>query len=110
MFKVTQPGSFADQDLEMIAHQLNTQLGGVMQRVTTPRTPMSQTGGAQSKLNYQKSYAYAKENIKAAMREPNYWPAGMKHPSEYRKFYMADDLSFCGFSKNLNGVVDPQKR
>ena len=106
MFKITQPGSHAEQDLEIIAHQLNAQLGGVMQCLSVPKSPLL-IPGSRSAMTHQKSYEYTKENIKAALREPNYWPAGMKHPSEYRKFYMANDLSFCGFSKDIKGVIDP---
>ena len=44
-------------------------------------------------------YAEAKTNILKAIRSKEYWPDGMKHPREYRKFYMADDFSHCGFTR-----------
>ena len=109
MFKVTQPGSHAEQDLEQIAHQLNAQLNGVMETLATPKSQVT-AQGSRSAISHQKSYNYAKQSIKAAIAHPNYWPEGMKHPSEYRKFYMANDLSFCGFSKDIKGVIEPSNK
>lgn len=43
-------------------------------------------------------YAEARKQIQEAISEKDYWPEGMRHPAEYRKFYMAEDLSFCGFT------------
>lgn len=36
------------------------------------------------------------ENIKSKQ----YWPNGMTHPDQYRVFYWAPDMSFCGFAAN----------
>ena len=32
------------------------------------------------------------------IKQKDYWPDGMEHPSNYKGFYWTDDLAFCGFA------------
>ena len=38
--------------------------------------------------------------IESDLKQPSYWPKGLTLPSNYRKFYIASDLSYCGFAHN----------
>ena len=42
------------------------------------------------------------------IRNQNYWPEQIRHPSEYRKFFVAEDQTYCGFALNLAEVA-PEK-
>lgn len=34
------------------------------------------------------------------MKQKSYWPDGLTMVGEFRKFYVANDLSYCGFAQN----------
>lgn len=47
-----------------------------------------------------RKYNATKKSIVDNMNSKQYWPKGMTHPDEYRVFYWAPDMSFCGFAAN----------
>ncbi|CDW80018.1 UNKNOWN [Stylonychia lemnae] len=48
------------------------------------------------------SYNFKKNLIVQNIKSKDYWPESIKHPNQYREFYWAPDLSFCGFATNNN--------
>lgn len=43
--------------------------------------------------------------LRDRIRNQGYWPEQLKHPSEYRRFFVAEDLTFCGFALNMAEVA-----
>lgn len=50
-----------------------------------------------SRKSEQNTYKKTRHNIQKNLSEKDYWPQGIRHPRDFRKFYMANDLKFCGF-------------
>ena len=63
------------------------------------RTPQS-LAAADSSRRYITKRRIIQENLKAK----NYCPEGITHPNNYRKFYVAQDLSYCGFAQNESEI------
>lgn len=63
------------------------------------RTPQN-LAAADSSRRYITKRRIIQENLKAK----NYWPEGITHPNNYRKFYVAQDLSYCGFAQNESEI------
>jgi hypothetical protein len=91
LFRGTQPGSTLNSDLDNIVEKLNAGLGPLLATV-------QETGS--SKNESAKRYLEAKSQIRKDIKQRDYWPEGMTHPNEFRKFYLADDMSYCGFGTN----------
>ncbi len=85
LFKGTQPGSTLNSDLDNIVEKLNAGLGPLLATVQ------------ENKNESAKRYLEAKSQIRKEIKRQDYWPEGMTHPNKFRKFYLADDMSYCGF-------------
>jgi hypothetical protein len=46
-----------------------------------------------------KRYVSRRRILENNLKSKNYWPDGITHPNNYRKFYVANDLSYCGFAQ-----------
>ena len=57
-----------------------------------------------NKQDPQKMYNSTKEMLLDRIRNRGYWPEQIRHPSEFRKFFIAKDLTYCGFALNLAEV------
>lgn len=51
-----------------------------------------------------KLYEAKKCEILNQLSKRDYWPEGMTIPKDYKKFYVANDLSFCGFAKDEHEI------
>lgn len=53
-----------------------------------------------AKNDSESKYFERRHLIESDLKQPSYWPKGLTLPSDYRKFYIASDLSYCGFAHN----------
>lgn len=56
-------------------------------------------GGANNRESA-KRYSNTRRVLKENLKLKDYWPEGITHPSQYRRFYAANDLSYCGFARS----------
>ena len=64
---------------------------------------MNHSGNAGA-YNSSKRYTEKRRIIQQNIKQKNYWPEGITHPKKFRKFYVAQDLSYCGFAQNENEI------
>jgi len=44
------------------------------------------------------------------LKTKDYWPESLKAPTYFRKFIVADDLSYCGFAKDEKTLNDERSK
>ena len=47
-----------------------------------------------------RSYEQRFSALKSKLNDRQHWPDELVRPDKYRKFYVASDLSYCGFGKS----------
>lgn len=66
----------------------------------TVATQQKSLAAAESSKRYCEKRSIIQENL----RQKDYWPEGITHPNNFRKFYVAQDLSYCGFAQNEDEI------
>jgi len=56
-----------------------------------------------------RAYEIKKDMMVQNLKLKDYWPEGMTKPQQYKKFYVANDLSFCGFAKDEKEISRKRK-
>lgn len=46
------------------------------------------------------AYEQRRSELEKNLKTKDFWPKGLREPNNFRKFIVADDLSYCGFAKD----------